>query len=183
MEEQMQQLQGLDVTVTTTMQVLGVVVALALQFVKAFTARWDFLSDEMRKPLWPLLSIVLTAFCFYAAKVEGWFVSGVLVGLAAGGGYSLFSGITKAGVKPPPIMPVILLLCGFMFIGGCGNVWMAPDYQSQFNQFGDSAHVWLDRCRADPNTCGQGLTNMVNELDVWMDIVNGTDPNVGGSQL
>ncbi len=95
----------------------------------SITSRWDFLTDEMRKPLWPLLSIVLTAFVFYAGKIDDWLVAGIVVGLAAGGGYSLFSGITKAGVKPPPIMPVILLLCGLLLVSGCTDKMISPAEQ------------------------------------------------------
>ncbi len=114
-------MEGLDVTITTTMQVMGVVVALALQFVKAFAGRWPSLTDEMKKPLWPLLSIALTALCFWLGKVEDPFVSAVVVGLAACGGYDLFAGASRAGngPKPTPVTPMLAVCALVLFAPGC----------------------------------------------------------------
>jgi hypothetical protein len=89
---------SLDVTMTPTMYVLGMVVALAVEFIKAMISRWPFVTPEIRKPLMPLLSIGLSSLVFGLAGVEGWLVAGVLIGLAAGGGYDMFR--ATSGLKP-----------------------------------------------------------------------------------
>jgi len=89
---------SLNVTMTPTMYVLGMVVALVLEFIKAMISRWPFMTPEIKKPLMPLLSISLSSLVFGLAGVEGWLVAGVLIGLAAGGGYDIFRG--TAGLKP-----------------------------------------------------------------------------------
>ncbi len=121
-------MEGLDVTITTTMQVMGVVVALALQFVKAFAGRWPSLTDEMKKPLWPLLSIALTAVCFWLGKVDDPFVSAVVVGLAACGGYDLFAGASRAGngPKPTPVTPMLAVCALLLFAPGCQLFQTSP---------------------------------------------------------
>lgn len=172
------ELEGLDVTITTTMQVLGVVVALALQVIKGLSSQWDFLSEEVRKALWPLVSIGLTVGCFYAGKVENALVAGVVVGLAASGGYSLFSGVTKAGVKPPAIVPVLLLGL-LVFAAGCSDRILTSQEQFEFAMFNVRVQDWNEQCIADPNTCAQGLANMAAEMQQWERLIVGEPNSLG----
>jgi len=173
------QLQGLDVTITTTMQVLGVVVALALQFIKAFTVRWAALTDDMRKALWPLVSIGLTMLCFWLGKVDNWLIAGVVVGLSACGGYDWFAGASKLGAKAPPVVPMLLL--GVLLIGlsGCADKIITPQEQLEFGMFNVRVQDWNEQCRADPNQCAAGLANMAAEMQQWTKLIVGEPNNLG----
>jgi len=76
------------------------------------------------------------------------------------------------------IRTIWMLLVGFVLVGGCVRpVYMDPDASAAFNRLNDSAQVWVQRCKDDPNTCSTGLGSVARELNVWTAIVNETDPN------
>lgn len=126
MLDQTTNLEGLDVTITTTMQVLAVVVALMVQFVKALLSRWPILSDEAKKALFPLLSVGFTMGLFYLSGTENWLIASIVTGLTASGGYSVFSGANKlTNGKLKKVTP-ILVLAGLVTLSGCANLIENP---------------------------------------------------------
>lgn len=95
-------LSNLDVTLTSTTYVVGLVASLAVQFIKAIISRWPSVRPEIKKPLLPLIGIVLCCLTLAVAGVENWFVAGVVIGLASGGGYDIFKGTSNLS-KPKPL--------------------------------------------------------------------------------
>jgi len=86
---------NLNVTMTPTMYVIGLVVALAVEFIKALLSRFSFVTAEIKKPLFPLIGIGLSAMAFAIGGLENWLIAGVIIGLATGGGYDMFRGTSK----------------------------------------------------------------------------------------
>lgn len=83
---------------------------------------------------------------------------------------SLRAGVNKA-VK-------IILLCGLLFVVGCGNVWMSSEYKKAVTQADLVATELLKRCEAgDCEACKMGLQGTVETLDLILAGANGTDPN------
>ena len=94
MEEQIKQLG--DITVTPLMLALAIPVTFAIQFIKALVGKWNFFSaDEIKKSLFPLVGIAITIMAYYFAGIENWMLAGVVMGLAASGGYDAFSGASR----------------------------------------------------------------------------------------
>ena len=91
-------LTNLNVTMTPTMYVTGLVVALAVEFIKAMISRWAFVTDEIKKPLFPLIGICLSSMAFAICGLENWLIAGVIIGLATGGGYDMFKGTSKLSI-------------------------------------------------------------------------------------
>jgi len=96
-----EQMSNIDVTLTPLMMAMAVPIALAIEFIKALSKRLDFLTPEIRKPLLPLVGIMLAMMAFGLAGIENWLMAGTVVGLSAGGGYDLFKGMSRAGKKNP----------------------------------------------------------------------------------
>jgi len=90
---------NLNVTMTPTMYVIGLVVALAVEFIKAVLSRFSFLTAEIKKPLFPLIGVVLSSMAFSLGGIENWLIAGVIIGLATGGGYDMFKGTSNLQVK------------------------------------------------------------------------------------
>lgn len=90
---------SLDVTITPTMLVLTGVVSYVIQFLKACVSTWVWLTDEREKALWPLFGMALCSVAFGFAGVDNYLVGGIILGLAAGGGYDQFTA-TSALIKP-----------------------------------------------------------------------------------
>lgn len=100
-----QAMSSLDVTITPTMVVMAGFVSYVLQFIKACVGTWAWLTGERQKPLWPMVGIALCSLAFGLAHVENFLVAGVVLGLAAGGGYDMFKGTTA--LNPPKVPPII----------------------------------------------------------------------------
>jgi len=95
---------SLDVTITPTMLVLALFVSYVVQVIKALVGKWPVLTEEIEDPLWPMISMTLCTVAFGAAGVENYLVAGAILGLSAGGGFSLFKGTTALSTrKPEPI--------------------------------------------------------------------------------
>jgi len=88
----------LNVTMTPTMYVIGLVVALAVEFIKAILSRWSFITSEIKKPLLPLIGVLLSSMAFVIGGVENWLIAGVIIGLATGGGYDMFRGTSNLSI-------------------------------------------------------------------------------------
>jgi hypothetical protein len=89
-----QAISSLTVTITPTMICIAGFISFVIQFIKACIGQWPKLTDEIQKPLWPLVGILLCSLAFGMAQVENFLVAGTVLGLAAGGGYVLFKGTT-----------------------------------------------------------------------------------------
>jgi hypothetical protein len=99
------------VTVTYAMMVLTVAVALLVELIKVILSskrivnkqeqpRFPWFTDDLRKPLLPLLSIGMTMAVFWATGQTSWLLGGVILGWSASGGYSWVTGILeKLGFK------------------------------------------------------------------------------------
>ena len=111
---------GMDITVTPMMMAMAVPIALAVEFIKAIIGRWKIITPEVKKPLFPLLGIGLAVLSFWVAGIESWLMSGMLIGLSAGGGYDLFKGMANVrNGKPVTNKPMVLLLCFLLLAAGC----------------------------------------------------------------
>ena len=170
----------INVNITPLMMAMAVPISFAIQFIKATVKRWSFFNaDEIKKSFFPMVSIALTMAAYRLAGIDEWLLAGVVMGLAASGGYQAFSGTAKLVKKPIGTSTLgILLLCFLLLIAGCaGMVHMDPAAKAEFNAFNISAQVWNRKCQADPNACAPGLASMADRLAVWTAIVNGVDPN------
>jgi len=98
---------NLNVTMTPTMYVIGLVVALAVEFIKAILSRWSFVTAEIKKPLFPLIGVFLSSMAFAVGGIENWLIAGVIIGLATGGGYDMFKGTSKLGVPAETVKPPV----------------------------------------------------------------------------
>lgn len=112
---------GMDITVTPLMMAMAVPIALAVEFIKALIGNWKIITPEVKKPLFPLLGIGLAVMSFWVAGIEGWLMSGVLIGLSAGGGYDLFKGMANVRNGKPVTnnSSMVLLLCFLLLASGC----------------------------------------------------------------
>jgi len=98
---------NLNVTMTPTMYVIGLVVALAVEFIKAILSRWSFVTAEIKKPLFPLIGVCLSSMAFAIGGQENWMIAGVIIGLATGGGYDMFKGTSRLSVPAETITPPV----------------------------------------------------------------------------
>lgn len=119
MEGQIPNLSDIEVTLTPLMMVLAVPISFTIQFIKALTSHWGFFTEEIKKSFFPMVSIALTIGIYCLAGIDDYLLAGVVMGLAASGGYQAFSGAGKL-IKPiAPAIPTagILLLCAVLIFG------------------------------------------------------------------
>ena len=101
MEDQVGNLSDIEVTLTPLMMALAIPISFAIQFIKALITKVQFFqAEEIKKSLFPMVSIGITAGVYYIAGIENWILSGVVMGLAASGGYQAFNGAAKLVKKP-----------------------------------------------------------------------------------
>jgi len=116
-EDQIANLSDIEVTLTDLMMVLAVPISFAIQFIKALADKVEFFkAEEIRKSLFPMISIALTIGAYYIAGVQDFVIAGVVMGLAASGGYQAFSGSAKL-IKPVATTAGVLLLCAILIFG------------------------------------------------------------------
>lgn len=118
-----------DVTLTQSMIMLGAVIMIAVQLFRASLMQlWPAGPDEIKKPLTSLVSVSLSMLIFYAMAIESWLMGGIVIGLAAGGGYEFtknMAGLVKKKVvnagngKAAANLSMLLLLCAMLIAGGC----------------------------------------------------------------
>lgn len=73
----------------------------------------------------------------------------------------------------------IALLTAWAFLfAGCAERIIAPAEQLEFANFNIRVQDWAEQCRADPNSCGRGLSNMAAEMKQWTLLITGGDPNL-----
>jgi len=174
MDTTLQNIEG--VTITYAMMVIGVGVGLVVQLVKAVLDRFPWFTDDLRKPVFPLVGIGVAMTVFRLMGLNDWLLGGVLIGLSAGGGYSFTAGmLEKLGLKDRPILPVLLV--GLLLLTtGCTDRWITQQEQLEFAMFNVRVQDWNEQCLADPNQCAQGLANMAAEMQQWSALIVG-DPN------
>jgi hypothetical protein len=100
MEGQIPDIGDIDVALTPLMMAMAIPISFAIQFVKALANRIElFKAEEIRKSFFPMISITLTIGAYYIAGIQDFLIAGIVMGLAASGGYQAFSGTAKL-VKP-----------------------------------------------------------------------------------
>jgi len=183
MEEQIQKLSDIKITITPIMMMMSVFVSFAIQFIKAILERWSFFSaDEIKKTLFPMITIALTMAAFYLAGVTEWPLAGAVMGLAASGGYTSFSGSAGLVKKPPAVLATTLLLCVMLLLAGCSQVQMSPPYRQNLEMTNIVVQSLNEDCQAgDPNACSKGLAESAEILQLLVDAVHGTTLK-GGQQ-
>jgi hypothetical protein len=62
-------------------------------------------------------------------------------------------------------------------LAGCAERIITPAEQLEFANFNIRVQDWAEQCRADPNQCAHGLSNMAAEMQQWTLLITGTDPN------
>jgi len=168
------------VTITYAMMVLTIGVALFVELAKVILTGFAWFTDDLRKPLLPLLSIAVTMAVFRATGQSSWLLGGVILGWSASGGYSWVAGILETvGLKSRPILPIILILCGVLFVAGCTDKILTPAEQLEFAMFNIRVQDWNEQCLADPNQCAQGLSNMAAEMQAWVGVIVGEPNSLG----
>jgi hypothetical protein len=119
MEEQINQLKEMGVTLTPNMAYIAVFIALAIQFAKAVLSHWSmFEEDAIKQTLYPMLSAGVTMTTYYFLGVQDWALCGVVMGFGASGMYVAFSGTAKLAKKNGvATMAVVLMLCSVLIFG------------------------------------------------------------------
>ena len=168
-----------EVTLTPMMIAVGILVSLFTEFVKAIISRWPSITETITKPAFPLLGCACCMGIFALAGNEQWILCGIAVGLMTGGGYDAFKGMAAAKNNIKPIVPLILILCGVLFVAGCADKILTPGEQLEFAMFNVRVQDWNEQCIADPNQCAPGLHNMAAEMQAWNSVIVG-DPNSQG---
>ncbi|MBN2312351.1 MAG: hypothetical protein JXM79_00385 [Sedimentisphaerales bacterium] len=170
------------VTVTSSMMIIGVGVALVVELVKAALSQWPGFTAEMRKPLLPLVGIGLSMLAFGVAGIENWLLGGIVVGLATGGGYDFIKGVTQKAAKigsTAPLLAVLLLVS----LAGC-RAYMQPNLKQQFEQATILSRAWLEDCEGGNNeACVEGLRLCNETMELVVDALNNqASSEEGGDQ-
>jgi len=166
------------VTLTYSMMVLTIGVALFVELVKVILSRFVWFTADMKKPFLPLLSIGITMAVFRATGQTSWLLAGVILGWSASGGYDWVAGTLQTlGLKSRTIMPLLILGVLLFNLPGCAERIITPAEQFEFANFNIRVQDWSERCKADPNTCARGLANMAAEMQTWTLLICGGDPN------
>jgi hypothetical protein len=175
-------LSDIEVTLTPLMIVLAVPISFAIQFIKALANRLEFFkAEEISKSLFPMLSIVLTCLVYMMAGVENWIIAGVVMGLAASGGYQAFNGSAKLVSKSKALTTAaaLILICALLLIAGCSQIQMSPAYKQELYMSNVLVQSLNKDCQAgDPNACKQGLDESAKILQL---LVDGVEGRTGGS--
>ena len=159
------------VTVTSNMMVIGVGVSLVVELVKAVLSRWSGFTAEMRKPLLPLVGIGLSMLAFGVAGTENWLLGGIVVGLAAGGGYDFIKGVTQKAGKVGSAAPLLATLI-LVSLAGC-RAYMQPQLKTQFEQATILSRAWLEDCEAgNDEACKEGLRLCNETMELVVDAMN-----------
>ena len=187
MEEQIQQFSDIKVNLTPLMMAMAIPISFAIQFIKALANKVEFFkAEEIRKSFFPMVSIAITMAVYYIAGLNDWLLAGVVMGLAASGGYQAFNGAAKLvngnGNKHPMVPAAALLLCAMLLFAGCSQVQMSPEYRQNLEMTNVVVQSLNDDCQAgDPNACSKGLAESAEILQLLVDAVHGT-ASKGGQQ-
>ena len=119
----------IDVTLTPLMMAMAIPISFAIQFIKALAKKVSFFeAEEIKKSFFPMVSIALTMAAYRLAGIEEWLLAGIVMGLAASGGYQAFAGTAKLIKKPTQFGTgsggckktlVCILLCFLLLTSGC----------------------------------------------------------------
>jgi len=169
------------VTVTSTMMIMGVGVGLVVELVKAVLSKWPGFTAEMRKPMLPLVGIGLSMLAFGVAGIENWLLGGIVMGLAAGGGYDFLKGVTRKAAKmgsAAPLLAVLLLAS----LSGC-RAYMEPKLKQQFEQAAILSRAWLEDCEdGNPEACSEGLRLCNETMELVVDAMNNQPSSEKGGE-
>jgi len=162
-----------EITLTLTPGMLAVVPAVAaiLQVIKRMP------KSEVITPFLPLLAIVNGILFSWMAKVPEPLWSGVIIGLAASGGYDLLHGLTKSNAVKTSA--VIVLICCLLF-AGCSQVTMSPGYKMRTEMSAINVAEFNRRCQAgDDLACRDGLKRASDALNLIVDAMTGIESTGG----
>jgi hypothetical protein len=95
-------MEELQINLTPTMIAVGMLVSLVLEFIKAITSRWSWLTDTITKPAFPLLACGLCMGIFTWSGSADPLLNGIAVGLMTAGGYDTFKAMAAA--KAPKVL-------------------------------------------------------------------------------
>lgn len=129
------------VTVTYAMMLMGVGIGLVVELVKTVLSRFAWFTADMKKPLLPLLGVLLAMLIFRVMGSADWLAAGMLIGLGAGGGYDWTVGMMeKLGLKAKAVVPV-LLIGPLLLAPGCNQFASNPNAELLASQKAFTATV------------------------------------------
>jgi len=182
MEEQIKNLSDIEVNLTPLMMAMAIPISFAIQFIKALANKLEFFrAEEIKKSLFPIVSIALTVGAYWLAGIQEYLLAGIVMGLAASGGYQAFNGTAKLIKKNGGT--AIIIVCAMLLIFGCSQVQMSPAYQQELYMSNVLVQSLNADCQAgDPNACKEGLNESAQILQLLVDAVEGRAPIEGETQ-